>query len=278
MTDQECVRFLQWCLPELRYRWRGFRRVRRQVCRRINARMQALGLDSGEQYRCYIEQHPGEWRKLDGFCALPISRFWRDREVFSLIRTELMPSLMETASIMGHDQIRCLSVGCCNGEEPYSLMILWELGLSEEQKRGVSISISATEVNEQTLERAGQASYPFSSIRNLPPEFRESAFDSTEDWFTLKPRFRLPVRFLCQDIRSTVPEGFFHLILCRNLVFTYFEKSLQIEVLDRMYTHLTSGGFLVIGLHESLPKDLTNCIPYEKRLSVYQKVSCEDKA
>ena len=30
-----------------------------------------------------------------------------------------------------------------------------------------------------------------------------------------------------QDVRDAVPEGRFHLILCRNLAFTYFEEALQ---------------------------------------------------
>jgi hypothetical protein len=38
------VEFLQWALPRLGLRWAGFRRVRRQVCRRLRRRVEALGL------------------------------------------------------------------------------------------------------------------------------------------------------------------------------------------------------------------------------------------
>jgi chemotaxis protein methyltransferase CheR len=31
MSDQECVEFLQWALPQLGLRWPGFRKVRRQA-------------------------------------------------------------------------------------------------------------------------------------------------------------------------------------------------------------------------------------------------------
>jgi hypothetical protein len=44
MTDQECVALLQWALPRLGLRWSGFRRVRRQVCKRISRRMTEPGL------------------------------------------------------------------------------------------------------------------------------------------------------------------------------------------------------------------------------------------
>ena len=44
MNDRDCVRFLQEMLPRLHLRWRGFRRVRRQVCRRLQRRLTQLQL------------------------------------------------------------------------------------------------------------------------------------------------------------------------------------------------------------------------------------------
>jgi chemotaxis protein methyltransferase CheR len=54
MTDAECIQFLQWALPVLRMRWQGFRKVRRQVCRRISRRLDALGLPDVNAYRRYL--------------------------------------------------------------------------------------------------------------------------------------------------------------------------------------------------------------------------------
>jgi chemotaxis protein methyltransferase CheR len=55
-----------------------------------------------------------------------------------------------------------------------------------------------------------------------------------------------------------LPEGPFHLVLCRNVAFTYFTPALQREVLARLVTRLVPGGLLVIGGHELLPEhDLT---------------------
>jgi chemotaxis protein methyltransferase CheR len=38
-ANDDCVAFLQWALPRLALNWPGFRRVRRQVCRRLQQRM-----------------------------------------------------------------------------------------------------------------------------------------------------------------------------------------------------------------------------------------------
>ncbi|MHC4815514.1 MAG: CheR family methyltransferase, partial [Planctomycetota bacterium] len=55
MDDQECVRFLQWALPRLRMRWPGFRKVRRQVSRRIDRRLRELELADVTAYRTYLQ-------------------------------------------------------------------------------------------------------------------------------------------------------------------------------------------------------------------------------
>src|SRR4030066_395782 len=56
MQDRECVALLQWALPRLQRPWAGFRKVRKQVCQRVERRRRApagraasLGCASGEE-------------------------------------------------------------------------------------------------------------------------------------------------------------------------------------------------------------------------------------
>jgi chemotaxis protein methyltransferase CheR len=74
--DGACVEFLQWALPRLGLRWAGFRKVRRQVCRRVRRRAAVLGLPDLEAYRTYLDDHPDECAVLDGLTPITISRFW----------------------------------------------------------------------------------------------------------------------------------------------------------------------------------------------------------
>jgi hypothetical protein len=78
----ECVRLLQWGLPKLGLEWRGFRKIRRIVRRRIERRLAELHLPDTAAYRRYLETHSEEWRVLDRACRIPVSRFYRDRAVF----------------------------------------------------------------------------------------------------------------------------------------------------------------------------------------------------
>ncbi|MFB3131394.1 MAG: CheR family methyltransferase, partial [Rhodothermales bacterium] len=123
MKDTACVDFLQWALPKLHMRWPGFRKVRRQVCKRVRRRMRTLGLDHTEAYRAYLEAHPDEWDVLDAMCRITISRFYRDRGVFDLLRATLLPQRAQRAT--DETTLRCWSAGCASGEEVYTLKILW---------------------------------------------------------------------------------------------------------------------------------------------------------
>src|SRR5688572_3980003 len=130
MTDQECVELLQWAALRLRLRWEGFRRVRGQVCKRIGRRIKALGLEGAAAYRARLEAEPAEWEVLDSLCRVTISRFYRDHRVFDVLREELLPALLRDARGRGESVLRIWSAGCASGEEPYTIAVLFRLGLA----------------------------------------------------------------------------------------------------------------------------------------------------
>jgi chemotaxis protein methyltransferase CheR len=231
------VEFLQWALPRLGLRWQGFRRVRRQVCRRISRRIAELGLGGVDAYRAYLEAEAEEWDSLAGLCRVTISRFWRDRAVFEALRNEVLPQL--------GSHVRAWSAGCASGEEPYSLV------LAAAEAR-VGIDVIATDVDPVLLERARSACYPESSLRDLPAELRARAFEDG----CLRSKYREAVEFRRHDVRDGIPDGPFDLALCRNLVFTYFADEPQRDVGVHLAQSLRAGGALVVGAHETPPNGL----------------------
>lgn len=270
MTDSECVQFLQWCLPKLHLRWPGFRKVRRQICKRISRRLQELGLPSVEAYRAYLQDHRGEWATLDAFCWINISRFYRDQRVFQTVAHEILPQLAQRAASRGESEIRCWSAGCAGGEEPYTLAIIWRNCLAT-QFPLLPLRIVATDIDPLAIRRAERGCYRASSLKDLPAQWRAQAFVTIADELCLKDEYRSPVTFMLQDIREHAPEGLFHLILCRNLVFTYFDEMLQRKTLQRLSGRLAPGGALIIGNLESLPDGPWGIQPWSIRLGVYQK-------
>jgi chemotaxis protein methyltransferase CheR len=268
-----CVPFLQWVLPQLGMRWGGFRKVRGQVCKRVAHRIRELGLDGFTEYRRYLESEVGEWGHLDSLCRVTISRFFRDRGVFELIGHRLLPEVAEVAwrqaaaagtSLSAHPRhdgfaapssraaVECWSAGCASGEEPYTLSLLWRLHV-QEHFPDVHLRVVATDSDEALLVRARAARYPPSSTRELGPDLVNSAFDAVGARLRLRPPFREGVDLVLQDVRSAMPRGPFHLVLCRNLVFTYFDVGLQATLLGRILDRLRPAGYLVLGAHERLP-------------------------
>ena len=271
MTDTECVGFLQWALPHLHLRWVGFRKVRKQVCKRVDRRLKELEISDVRAYRSFLETHPQEWNALDSACRITISRFYRDRRVFDHLGTVLLPGLAELASSRNETSVRCWSVGCGSGEEPYTLAILWQLSMAPRFPQ-LRMRITATDVESDLLERAKRAWYPASSLRDVPREWTRAAFDETPRGCRVRERFRRDVELAQQDVRQSQPGGRFHLVLCRNLVFTYFEEALQREVLAKMLDHLEPSGCLVIGRKETLPQPMTASLQvWNTSLGVYRK-------
>ena len=230
--------------------------MRGQVRKRLSRRLRELGLEELNDYRAYLEAHPDEWDILDSFLPITISRFYRDRAVFDALRDPLLPALGR-AVLERHDPaIRSWCAGCASGEEPYSLSLAWALDASRAVP-GVELEIVATDVDSRLLERARVACYAPGSLKELPSEWIAAAFNATSDpadeTLCLRSVFRARVRLIRQDIRGEMPPGPFDLVLCRNLVFTYFERSLQALLLERILGRLAPGGLLVLGAHETLP-------------------------
>jgi chemotaxis protein methyltransferase CheR len=255
MKDEQCVRFLQWALPQLHLRWPGFRKVRKQVCKRVDRRMRDLSLASVEEYQVYLEEHPDEWRRLDPLCRITISRFYRDKGVFATLEKEVLPSLLRRARARGDTTLRIWSAGCGSGEEPYTLAVLWAIELQNRFPEA-SIDIVATDADPDMMRRARDACYKFGSLKDLPEGWRDRAFSREDDDYCLKPDYKHNIEFLEQDIRQEQPKGRFDLVLCRNLAFTYFDDAVQLEVLRSIVGTMRDGAALVLGVHEKLPDEV----------------------
>lgn len=262
MTDAECVAFLQWALPRLGLRWAGFRRVRRQVCKRLQRRLVALALQDMNSYRSHLHEEPSEWRHLEDCCRISISRFCRDREVFAALRQSVMPALAQFGCV------EAWSIGCASGEEPYTLRLIWTLGLGNPAG---PLRVLATDTDARLLLRARVACYPSSSVRELPPDCIAAAFKRTGKQYCLRAEFRNDVELVQQDIRRATPQRSFHLILCRNLVFTYFDTTAQRETLDRIVARLVPGGALVLGKHERVPGPRDELLPWFPHLNILRR-------
>ncbi|MEM7452979.1 MAG: protein-glutamate O-methyltransferase CheR [Planctomycetota bacterium] len=278
MRDASCVEFLQWALPQLKLRWPGFRKVRGQVRKRLNRRLHELELSSLDEYRNLLERSPfdpdsGEWQRLDAMCRISISRFYRDRGEFDLIREQILPELARIASTRPDSTLRIWSAGCASGEEPCTLQIICDRAIEPDFPQ-LDFQIIASDASEHMLRRAQEGIYPESSLKDFPATWIDSVFKTSGEEFVLSREVIDSITWLQQDIRKTQPPGTFDLIVCRHLVFTYFEPALQLDMLNKFLAMLTPDGRLMTGKQETLPEAAGELIEPVRRLhGVYRRVN-----
>jgi chemotaxis protein methyltransferase CheR len=263
VKDADCVAFLQWALPQLGLRWPGFRKVRRQVCRRIAARLAQLRLADVAAYRSHLQSNAGEWQALAALCTVSISRFYRDREVFDCLGASVLPALAR-----GAERLECWSAGCASGEEPYTLAIQCRLSVD---MPGISLRILGTDVDARLLERARAACYPPSSLKALPPAWRAQAFEARGRQFCLRDEYKEAVELERQDLAAELPRRRFDLIFCRNLAFTYFDAERARLALEGIADRLRPSGALVVGVHERLPQPATGFEPWPGCRAIFRR-------
>ncbi|MFB6273452.1 MAG: protein-glutamate O-methyltransferase CheR [Salinibacter sp.] len=277
MSDDPYTAFLQWVLPRLGKRWEGYRKVQNQVESRLTDRLQELGLRSLDAYRDYLGAHPDEWNRLDAMTRITVSRFYRDPEVFDCLRNEVLPAVAWEHFHDGDGPLRAWSVGAASSEEPYTLRILWRHVLRD-RFEGRELQVTASEARAHMLERGRRGCYQRGTLTDLPESWIDRAFrydpalDAGEhaEPYCLRPVYRRHVTWRHEDIRTQRPDGPFSLVCCRNLVFTYFNCSLQKRILRQLLARLRPGGALVLGTGESLPEPTESLVQIEETLPLYR--------
>jgi two-component system, chemotaxis family, CheB/CheR fusion protein len=95
---------------------------RSHLMRRIEVRMQQVGIEGISDYHDYLQAHPQEFTHLFNTIEINFSGFFRDAESWGYIATQIVPQII--ASKSESEPIRVWTAGCATGEETYTLAIL----------------------------------------------------------------------------------------------------------------------------------------------------------
>ena len=239
--------FLREAAPLLGIQWRPFQR--RGIKRKVERRIAEIGLSDLEEYLLKIKEESEERTYLSKILTVTISRFFRDREVFNILETSIIPTIVKKKK---EGDLKIWSIGCASGEEPYSIAILWKERFEKIWPQ-IHLSILATDIDEYMLERAKRGKYKKSSLKEVDEEILRNFFKKENGFYILDQTILESVEFRRHDIIHEEPFRRVDLIFCRNLAFTYFSKECQIGVLKKIAASLKEEGYLVIGKDENLP-------------------------
>lgn len=260
--------FIKEAASPLDLQWRRFKRggIKRKVQRRITE----LGLLHFEDYLLRIKKDPEEKNCLSQILTVTITRFFRDGNVFDALGNSILPPLVD---LKGAGDLKIWSIGCANGEEPYSVSMLWKERF-ENKFPSIRLTLLATDINESLLARAKEGRYQKSSLKEVPEEFVQKFFRLDGGIYILDRSVRKSVAFQKHDIIHQDPFSGMDILFCRNLAFTYFSKECQMNVLKKIALSLNENGYLLIGRDEFLPLTYpTLFVPIFPEEKIYQKFS-----
>ncbi|MDJ0578038.1 MAG: CheR family methyltransferase [Xenococcaceae cyanobacterium MO_234.B1] len=100
-----------------------------------------------------------------------------------------------------------------------AMLFAEELGLEQFRQR---IKIYATDVDQEALNQARQASYNAKEMKTVLPELQERYFEMTGRQYLFRPDLRRTVIFGCHDLVQDAPISRLDLLVCRNtLMYAY---------------------------------------------------------
>ena len=74
----------------------GYKRP--SLTRRIQKRLEAVGIDSYEDYQAYLATNENEYSELFNTILINVTGFFRDAEPWDFLREEVVPRLVEDAA------------------------------------------------------------------------------------------------------------------------------------------------------------------------------------
>jgi len=177
--------------------------------------------------------------------------FFRDGRPFELLRTELLPKLIESRRNMR--SLRFWSAACSTGQEGYSIGMMMQEHFP--MLIGWNIRIEGTDICNEVVQRAQAGVYHRIEInRGLPARFVVRYFDHQgEDW-TIKQEIKQMCNFRQANLcLPTLPfsraDDRFDVIFLRN-VMLYFSQETRKVLLAGIQKVLAPDGILFLGSSE----------------------------
>lgn len=255
--------------------WKGYRKVRKGVKRRLGRRLAALGCKDLRAYLERLERSGEERRRCERLMTVSISRFFRDACMWRVLREEILPAALE----IWPGRLAVWSAGCASGEEVYSFRIVWKR-FAATFPRAPELRLLATDLNPLYLERAKRGVYPESVLREVSERVRSDCFKAKgEGLYAVVPSLKEGIVWKAHDFLSGPPaDAPFHLLFLRNNLFTYYDPPLVEKGVERVKACLSPGGFLILGAHEKLPPGTTGFSPFGLPCVLRRKGSVGEKA
>ncbi|SEK21740.1 chemotaxis protein methyltransferase CheR [Xaviernesmea oryzae] len=265
--DIELTLLLEAIYRVCHYDFRGYSQA--SIARRMEQARLHFGCASLSMLQHLVLHQPDVMRELLNFLTVQVSEFFRDPSYYKRLREEVLPHLRTYPSL------KVWIAGCSDGEELYSMAILFrEEGLASRT------IFYATDINPEALRKAEAGIYALDRIALFTDNHRASGGrTSLSDYYTaaygaavFDRSLRAQAVFSEHSLVSDQVFAEMHLVSCRN-VLIYFDRDLQDRAIGLFDQSLVRGGFLGLGLQETLAfsRHHQNFTEFSSREKIYRK-------
>jgi chemotaxis protein methyltransferase CheR len=267
VEDIEIQLLLEALYQRYHYDFRHYARA--SIKRRLIQAMGQLKFSSLSAMQDSLLRDPSTLPRLLNYLTVQVSEMFRDPSYFRALREKVLPHLRTYPSL------KVWIAGCSNGEELYSLAILFrEEGLDQRTL------FYATDINPEALRAAEAGVYPLEQVRKFTGNHQKSgARSSLSDYYTadygravFDKTLRSRVVFSDHSLVTDAVFAEMHLISCRN-VLIYFDRALQDRAIGLFWGSLARKGFLGLGSKESLrfSEHAAAFSDFDREEKIYQK-------
>ncbi|MBI5076625.1 MAG: protein-glutamate O-methyltransferase CheR [Nitrospirae bacterium] len=233
------------------------------ISRKLELRLQETKSRDYRKYLSYLKANPDELEVLVRTLTIKVSNFFRNPVVFELLSSEVIPGLVAEFGFL-----KVWSLGCADGEEPYSVaMIIHEF--RSQENLSFACHIQATDVDPDAVEKARKGEYSDEELFETKRKYIDAYFKRLPHQagtcldnarYQVKDEIRSMVRFSSDNIMSMLLHkkanlGSYNLILCRN-VLIYLNREMQEEMVTAIGSVLYDKGYLMIGEAETMPESV----------------------
>lgn len=266
ITDDVTLKIINFLFAKYKIDFNDYKPA--TIKRRIERRAAALGLEDTAKYLEFLHQNHGEIEILYKDLLISVTSFFRDKEAFDTLNTQVIPELLKTSQA-NKQEIRVWVPACSTGEEVYSIAML----LAEAADKNcvyLEAKIFATDVNSESLEIASEGIYNSEATANIPQQYLTKYFHKKGEEFQIIKKIRSMVVFAPYNVISDPPFTRMDLISCRNFLI-YITPDAQKRVINSLRFGLKNSGYLLLGPSESVGDKLEDLERVSTKWKLYKK-------
>jgi chemotaxis protein methyltransferase CheR len=194
-----------------------------------------------------------EMRELLNEITIGETCLFRSPPQLAALQNVVLPELIATRGKIGLRKLKIWSAGCSTGEEPYTLS-MFLLEQTEKLLKGWTFEITATDLNDRSIETAKAGVYGDYAVRNTSDLYKRKYFVPAGDKLQVTNEVKSRVTFtrlnLSDDSKMLFMKGL-DLIFCCN-VLIYFDVASKRRVVQHFFSGLQPPGYFFLGSAESL--------------------------